>query len=219
MKTRLSNKEKVLVAVIAIVIISLILFVNLDNISFDRSFYHSKFEKYGIYERFNDNKSLIDTEFSKVLGYLEGNQNRIESGFFNSKEKQHLKDVKGLFEIERNIIKFNIILFIILILFLCYIKRVDILLKGIMLGSCILIGIIVLLSIFIIFDFNSSFIIFHRLFFSNNLWQLDPGTDNLINLLPKEIFIDIAIRWGGLMIISSMLFLVLGYIWYDEKER
>ena len=64
-------------------------------------------------------------------------------------------------------------------------------------------------------DFTKYFIIFHQIFFDNDLWILDARTDLLINIVPEPFFMDtaarIAILFGGcvLLIFSISLFLLL----------
>ena len=41
-------------------------------------------------------------------------------------------------------------------------------------------------------DFNSLFVLFHRIAFTNDLWLLNPQTDLLIRLMPIEFFISYA---------------------------
>lgn len=43
-------------------------------------------------------------------------------------------------------------------------------------------------------NFDASFRIFHRIFFTNNLWIFDPRSDYMINMLPEGFFFDFVIR-------------------------
>ena len=47
-------------------------------------------------------------------------------------------------------------------------------------------------------DFDSLFILFHQVAFTNDLWLLDPRTDLMIQLMPTPFFIDYAARIAGL---------------------
>ena len=42
-------------------------------------------------------------------------------------------------------------------------------------------------------DFNACFIVFHKLFFNNDLWILDPTEDLIINILVEPFFADMAV--------------------------
>lgn len=43
-------------------------------------------------------------------------------------------------------------------------------------------------------DFSRYFVVFHHIFFDNDLWILDPNTDMLINIVPEAFFMDTALR-------------------------
>jgi len=69
--------------------------------------------------------------------------------------------------------------------------------------------------------FNRAFILFHKLFFSNDLWLLDPKTDLMIRMLPEGYFMDIAIRIGTVACVFVGLLLLVGAglsCWGRKKE-
>jgi len=59
--------------------------------------------------------------------------------------------------------------------------------------SLIMMGVIIVIAIN---DFTSAFIKFHEMFFSNDLWLLNPMTDRLIQMLPEGFFLDMALSIG-----------------------
>jgi integral membrane protein (TIGR01906 family) len=58
-------------------------------------------------------------------------------------------------------------------------------------------------------DFYKYFTIFHEIFFTNDLWLLDPAVDRLVNIFPQDFFTDMAfsISW---LYISEMSVLLIG---------
>ncbi len=52
-------------------------------------------------------------------------------------------------------------------------------------------------------NFNMSFTMFHKLFFSNNYWIFDPLKDPVINILPEEFFFHCAILILVLILTAS----------------
>lgn len=71
-----------------------------------------------------------------------------------------------------------------------------------------------LLGAFIASNFNQAFTAFHHLFFSNDLWLLDPEKDWLIRLLPEGFFFDMAaavftVFIGSVLIVLSLCILHL----------
>ena len=75
-------------------------------------------------------------------------------------------------------------------------------------------------------DFHKAFTQFHHVFFTNDLWLLDPKTDLLINILPQGFFMDFAIHMGiafAVMLVAgailSILYLVCQKIKLEKKYR
>ncbi len=58
-------------------------------------------------------------------------------------------------------------------------------------------------------DFDSLFVLFHKLAFTNDLWLLNPQTDLLIRLMPIEFFISYAAIIGGLWLLGMVAMLVI----------
>ena len=62
------------------------------------------------------------------------------------------------------------------------------------LGTGLFFGLVTALGLMISTDFSRYFIMFHHIFFTNDLWILDPSTDMLINIVPEGFFMDTAAR-------------------------
>jgi len=102
---------------------------------------------------------------------------------FNSKEKAHMIDVKNLFVLGK---KVNNALFIILLLMLVFYLGYDRLgMKKYFMKYCaitlsIILGIWLIIAVIAMIDFSSFWTAFHKIFFTNDLWMLNPSTDLLI---------------------------------------
>lgn len=70
-------------------------------------------------------------------------------------------------------------------------------------------------------DFTSCFTLFHKLFFTNNLWIFDPETDYMIRMLPEGFFLDMVIRVGVIFIVLLAVpgVAAVVYNWKWKKER
>ena len=62
-----------------------------------------------------------------------------------------------------------------------------------------------LLAIPIAIDFNTCFILFHKIMFSNDYWIFDPQLDPVINMLPEEFFMHMGIVILVIMLIVSII--------------
>lgn len=91
--------------------------------------------------------------------------------FFNDREIAHMEDVRDLF------------------LGAIFLRRV-----------CLVVAVacLAVLAAIISTDFSKYFVVFHHIFFKNDLWILNPETDMLINIVPEGFFLDTAARIAGL---------------------
>jgi len=69
----------------------------------------------------------------------------------------------------------------------------------------------------ILIDRTGTFILFHRLFFTNSYWQFDPAKDPVIKILTEEIFLGAAIFIFLLMAIGAAVYSRLSM--RGEKKR
>ena len=79
--------------------------------------------------------------------------------------------------------------------------------------------ILALLAGIISTDFSKYFIIFHKIFFTNDLWILDPATDLLINIVPEPFFVDTAVRIAVTYGISVIAVFSACVIWLKKQKK
>lgn len=116
--------------------------------------------------------------------------------FFNEREMAHMEDVRNLF-IGALHLRTACIAAAFLCLALMFLVKADvkrILPRAVCTGTGIFMVLTAGLALLISTDFTKYFIIFHKIFFDNDLWILDPATDLLINTVPEPFFADTAAR-------------------------
>jgi integral membrane protein (TIGR01906 family) len=75
-------------------------------------------------------------------------------------------------------------------------------------GGGLTVGLVLAVGLFSLAGFSTLFLLFHRLSFANDLWQLDPRTDYLVVLFPLGFWFDATLRVaatalaGGLVLMS-----------------
>ncbi len=209
-KSRKDGLLRIFVYPTAIALFFLILFSSLNHMIFNSSFYETKFQELGVYDRFGSVKA--DAEKEILLDYFNNDDKIIQSEFYNEKEKQHLVDVKSLILISKTIFYFLSIFLIAFFLFV-YLKRnvyfFKFISKVFMLAGALII-ISSLAAYFLQDNFSQLFYNFHLLLFSNKLWLLDPTTDNLISLFPEQFFFDIVKQTMIVFVIVGSLFFIEG---------
>lgn len=192
-------------------------------------YFQYEYQKYHITETVGINMDDLLKVTEEMLAYLEGNRSSLadikttihgkeDIPFFNQREIAHMVDVQTLFISARNLRNFLLIFFILSIMMIYFTKGElpKVLANGI-LQSIILFLLFFILLAFIIFqDFSSAFIQFHHLFFHNDLWLLDPATDNLINIVPEGFFFDTA-RNILIVFLSGLILLTVLTIWLKKS--
>ena len=107
-----------------------------------------------------------------------------------------MEDVRELFlgglMIRRICIATAIICLLLLIVLKSQIRKI--LPMAICVGTGLFSALICGLAALISTDFTKYFVIFHQIFFDNDLWILDARTDLLINIVPEPFFMDTAAR-------------------------
>lgn len=146
--------------------------------------------------------------------------------FFNEREIAHMTDVKGLFIGGLWLRRIGLAVTV-LLAFAAWrwaakdIGRTAVLKRMIPKSLCIGTGVFFALALSIAgvisTNFTKYFIIFHKIFFSNDLWILDPRTDMLINIVPEEFFMDTALRIG-LTFAGIVLVFFVGNLWAWRKR-
>lgn len=161
-------------------------------------------------------QGLLNFEYNKYIFYIQNifDYLRFKTELisdFSNRDIAHMLDVRNLYLIIHYLKYFLFIVislyFILMFKFhkeylISYIKfdLNKLLLK-------IFIPIIILIMIFVV-SFDFFWINFHYIFFSNDLWLLDPSTSLLINLVPSEFFIFLINK----IIISFFILVLIIYI-------
>ena len=78
--------------------------------------------------------------------------------------------------------------------------------RGWLAGSALVCGALLFLLGWGLISFDALFVRFHRLFFTNDLWLMDPARDLIIRLMPEAFFVRyaalIAGAWGAGLLLS-----------------
>jgi len=65
-------------------------------------------------------------------------------------------------------------------------------------------------------DFDTSFVIFHKIFFNNDYWIFDPATDPVIKILPDTFFLHCALLIILLIITGSI---ILAIVYFKKRKK
>ena len=183
------------IALLAVMLISSVDIAVYGN----KGYFQKEYQKYGVLKSININEKDLLYVTEEMMSYLKGNRNDLhikttidnkQQEFFNPREIAHMEDVKVLFLKGILIRKIGVVICIAAMLFLTFQNKKQFLLISLKKGMISFIVVVAIIST----NFTKYFILFHKIFFSNNLWILNPDTDRLINIVPEPFFIDTAIR-------------------------
>lgn len=181
------------------------------TVSFKQLYYYD-IDKLNIPKLSNLSKEEIKLNYDYLIEYnLSKNVDEFEMPTIKSSNqgKIHFEEVRYIFQ---NVNKISrICLIISLIGIIIGIKNKDI--KILNYTSKALIIIPLVLAIPMIINFEDTFVIFHKLMFSNDYWIFDPRLDPVINILPEEFFFHAGIMILGIVLaVSIILYTIYKFI-------
>ena len=200
-------------------------------------YYEKEYTKYQVLEDLPE-MTMEDllTVTDEMMAYLRGDREDLHvfttmggeyREFFNEREIAHMEDVRNLFIGGLWIRRISIL--ILVVLAVCFYlqgkkdpERRKFLKRMIPFSLCIGTGVFFALALMvggiISTDFSKYFVVFHRIFFNNDLWILDPATDMLINIVPEPFFMDTALRIGILFAVMTLLFLSGNFLLWKRSK-
>lgn len=166
-----------------------IIFYNCFNLDFYKNFYLRE----NLAPSINTTDDELINNTTNLLEYLT-NKAELNTTWFSEKDILHMKDVRTLYNVSFYTMIFFIALFIIttiLIIMLSKHKTMFYITRTFNKTLLAFIILIIVLAGIISYNFNSFWIKFHQLLFSNNLWLLSPDESNLIKMVPEKFFISL----------------------------
>ena len=222
--------EKSLTILVAVLLPIVIMMFSLEATAFDESFYADMHKELNISEVVGTDADGLAEISSKVIDYLRNQTDSLDMKaeingeiveVFGEREKLHMLDVKKLFMggfYLRNVL----LAFVFLSLFILYamdeqkMKKPG---KAILSSGFTLIVISLALVAMVFTDFQKYFIIFHKIFFRNELWILYPETDVLIQMLPIEFFVSIVKRTVYIFIAQYVIMMGIVYVLMNRPKK
>ena len=193
--------------------------VSVSHVALNRELYASFYKKEQLDQKLNVPDNFSYESLVSLLDYIEGNSDSIHP-VFNEKEVQHMKDVKGLYDVAMGV-KWGCLAGMLGIAgyFYCFHKKhiFSYLSRGLLQSSLCFFVCILVLGMWAFTDFTDFWYRIHTLVFSNNLWILDPAEDFMILICPESLFSTICLRAGILfsLVLTGSL---AASIWYLFKK-
>ena len=128
---------------------------------------------------------------------------------FRENEQQHMADCRALFVLCRGV-AMTAMAAVCVTLGACLALRMwRCAAQGFLLGGGSVLALAAALILWGLIDFDSLFVLFHRLSFDNGLWLMDPASNLLIRLMPIRFFTTYAALLGASWLGGMLLTLLL----------
>lgn len=214
----------------AVSLLAVLLICSIDIAVYgDTTYFEKEYQKYNVTDNVNMEQKELLFVTNEMMSYLKGNRKDLyieavidgqKQFFFNEKEIAHMEDVRTLFLGGQWFRRIGIMFCIISAAFLIFQNKKQYLLKYIKNGMICFVVITAILASIISTNFTKYFVLFHKIFFSNNLWILNPDTDRLINIVPEPFFIDTAIRIAVIFFVMVLsVYIICNVLLIMEKKK
>ena len=208
--------------------VPLILPVSFEIITFSDWIYEFNWDRNNISYRSNLTNNELGQVSDQIKDYFKNDDEKISINIernksinlFNQREIDHMVDVKNLIKFTLLFERISLVIIFFTLIISSYtnglreIQRnlIQIIYKSFIIWS----GIILLIISGMVINFNYTFTLFHKIFFRNDLWILDPRNDYLLIMFPERFFLEICIII--LLLFTLINFLLLSVTWILRKR-
>lgn len=204
----MGNKIRFFAIIVGILFPLIILITAIETASFDKAFFMNQVNENNVVENTGIAEADMESVVTEILAYLRGTRsdfdiqaritvNGVTSdtpvSIFNEQEMVHMDDVRALLNLALTLRNSAVLLFLIALVYLLKNNKMA-LIKGLFYGSTIALVIILVIGGIFTVNFDGAFTLFHQLFFTNDLWLMDPKTDLLIWIVPGPFFFNLIER-------------------------
>ncbi len=224
----------VISATIALLLIMALLIISIEMFALNEQFFDRSYQELGTAEHIGISEQGLYRVTQKLLDYTRGEDENLDireeirgeqREVFGQREKDHMVDVKHLYLAARDVrtaALIGVIVFVVLLFLLARVKALPMLCKAFLTVSAFFLAAVMTAGLWAAVDFSSFWTAFHHVFFTNDLWILDPRTDVLIMMVPQQFFSNLVAR---IIIRFASMFLALnaaaaaGLYYYKQRLK
>ena len=191
-----------------------------------RSFYTKQYEKNNTRAATGMSAADLDRATNLLLNYLSGkrddlnltvNKNGVPRQVFDERETAHMVDVKALYQNAQYALMLSWFAFV--LLWAMIIKKykaefAHLMLSGYKFTVVLTVIMCIFLGVAFTTGFNTFWNNFHMVFFSNDLWLLDPKISTMINMFPLPFWLSMCTR----ILITFLALFILEYVAYKVMD-
>lgn len=212
-------------------LILILLITSIEIIAYGNwDYYRKEYTRLHVLDSVNISMDDLMDVTKEMMAYLRGNRedlvvvttiDGVSTEFFNEQEKLHMADVRFLFVGGLMLRKICLVIAVlsVLLLIFTHAPTLSILTSYFERGSLLFIIITAILGALFASDFTKYFTIFHKIFFRNDLWLMDPATSRLINIVPEPFWVAVALRIAILFALLMAICFALCCVWQISRRR
>lgn len=200
------KKRIILTLALSFCLAAMVLLINLQLVGFNYGWYRKEFTGLDITGTYDIER--VESQTKNIFAYLQ-NQSRLQTDYYTPREIRHLADIKSLIRLVYGLSSAAVMMFAAVLIFFIMNNRLTELLKIIMRAAIVSIVIILVPALFLLFDFEQTFFLFHELAFTNGNWILDPSSESLIVIFPPKLFSDLALTIAVLYLTQMISLIIL----------
>ncbi len=200
-----------------------------ETVAFDRAFYSREYGRLNTAAYVGVDQKTLDGATTVLLDYLQGKRENLDfeaqigeesREYYNDREKAHMADVAKL---NQNAVGMMVGFFsaggALLAVAFVFCARRYVVWKSCFFTMIGILAVFFVLAVWAACDFNAFWISFHYVFFTNDLWMLDPQTSLLIRMYEEAFFFDLVgkiLAWFLGMIAAALV--CTGFL-YKRMEK
>lgn len=209
----------------------LLITINVRWAANEARLYQYSFDQYDAEAATGISRSELDRAADKLVRYFNNDDERIrvfveEDGrrvpLFNERETSHLTDVKNLFRtvfrVQEASLAFALV-FAVAVFIWAVEAPLRVLARTLLRASLFTLGLLALFGVLALVGFDELFLRFHLVAFTNDLWKLDPDTDHLIQMFPRDFWFDATLLVGGLTALEALALASLSAVYLGVRPR
>lgn len=185
-----------------------LLFTALQIAMNDEGWFRREYAELGVAADMGMTDADVAAAMKRLIDYMEGRvpDIAIEVGvngetvqMYNERETDHMTDVQRLYKLWCTVRNICVAAAAALWSLMFVLRRkagIADMCAGWLWGSLAFLIVFAAIAGYAVNDFSAFWTRFHLLFFTNDLWLLDPATSRMINICPEQLFYDIVTRFG-----------------------
>ena len=215
----------------ALFVVAVPLFLLLSNVrvaAMEPRVHEYGFSRFGAEQRTGIDRAQLDRAARELVFYFRNDESLLgtrvlvdgeEQPLFSTRESLHMRDVKGLFQL---VFTVHEIAFVYVVAYVAGVylwareRPLHRLARLCMAAGAATAALLAIGAIAVVLGFDALFEQFHVLSFANDLWQLDPSRDRLVQMYPRDFWFEVSLGVGVATILEGMLLALAGY-WLRQR--